>query len=974
MNNWKHKLAAWVHDPGEKPWILLRDRSGHEGGTVKALRSVLFEKDELKAIDPITKKADQWASAADRPQWPQSKEKRYADQVRFHINPVIIHPLTGESFNVSSLRDTDIGEIKADSFELFQSLIQRHKDQIDAKKTALAFWRFAQEKAPSNLGEFWKLAPADTRIPDHTIWQHLDLTSAFATAMAGDKHDTPALLTVSFGPVQGFIAQSRTTSDLWAGSHLLSRIAWQGLKVICNELGPDNVVFPQLRGLPEVDIWLEKEIELNEELFNNCAYKTKKTDENPIFSVAIPNRFVAIVPADQVQVIASKIEKTVKQWMQKQGRKALEMMAGKVDFNEDDANIRQQMERQFQDFPEMQWSSVSWELIRRTGSVGPLDVETLKQVIKDMTHAESKSFLDSEAWELLSKDVDGQAFFKPNEGVLYPALYDLLDRAQASVKTEKLFHQAIEKGFRCSLCGEREWLTENRGQLTQKTRKETLWDRLHQKQPSWAGENEHLCGICTIKRLWPQIVLQQAKNIVGVNKFSGRFVVSTHTMAMEADLVKLAKADMSLEDWSKVEEHDNTTSLPPRLSKQLYNQSERNKNIIRRLPDYIDTLDEDKKQGIYSQINKATDSSAKPEAYYGMILMDGDNMGAWLSGEDEQYTIPYQQSWHPKIKNLLTGEAIERYANTHRPVSPARHMAISSALNSFALDLVRIIVEDIYGGKLLYAGGDDVMAMLPVGDLLPAMVALRLLYSGMFPGDENRMREDFNELEYRDEVWKRTYFQDLAKNLWFRKGFVYQLKAKKLHRVMGSKATASCGAVIVHHTTPLSKVLTELRAAEHRAKQSGRDACSISVMKRAGGTSAFTSPWFRKTEAGEYKKLQDSPVGALLKLSDFIADGPLSRRAIYLLRDWMNQLPSEPYLDRDELKVMLQKNISYQLQQQSENKKTDKNHLNMLASLLTDCAFEQQIVKPKQYLHDLFIVSEFLARGNRLDKGENNEH
>ena len=58
------------------------------------------------------------------------------------------------------------------------------------------------------------LLPADTRVPDHTIWQHLDLTAAFATALQAGEGN-PALLTVSFGPVQEFIAQARTTSDLW---------------------------------------------------------------------------------------------------------------------------------------------------------------------------------------------------------------------------------------------------------------------------------------------------------------------------------------------------------------------------------------------------------------------------------------------------------------------------------------------------------------------------------------------------------------------------------------------------------------------------------------------------------------------------------------------------------------------------------------------------------------------------------------
>ena len=40
--NWKAKLAAWIHDPAEKALVLLRDPSGHEGGTVRALEQALF--------------------------------------------------------------------------------------------------------------------------------------------------------------------------------------------------------------------------------------------------------------------------------------------------------------------------------------------------------------------------------------------------------------------------------------------------------------------------------------------------------------------------------------------------------------------------------------------------------------------------------------------------------------------------------------------------------------------------------------------------------------------------------------------------------------------------------------------------------------------------------------------------------------------------------------------------------------------
>ena len=68
---WQRKLAAWLHDPAEKALVLMRDvdnkgqRIGHEEGSVAALRRALG----LKMAD-FDKRADHYAAAADRPQWP----------------------------------------------------------------------------------------------------------------------------------------------------------------------------------------------------------------------------------------------------------------------------------------------------------------------------------------------------------------------------------------------------------------------------------------------------------------------------------------------------------------------------------------------------------------------------------------------------------------------------------------------------------------------------------------------------------------------------------------------------------------------------------------------------------------------------------------------------------------------------------------------------------------------------------------
>ncbi|MDR3298521.1 MAG: hypothetical protein LBU43_00590 [Candidatus Accumulibacter sp.] len=218
-NLWQAKTAARLHDPAEKALVLFRDPKGHEGGTSKELRD-LFGLDE--AMEPTVTRADWWAAAGDRPKWPsqnleirtktgETKTIKSDDfSVRWYREPVLIHPLTGQKFDLRTLFDGEIGDIKAGSLAHHKRLHQKTADgTTDWQKTLLALWRFAPEK-PDNaidiaqLGALWHLLPADTRIPDHSIWDHLDLTSAFVGAFSGDENGEAALLTMSIGPVQSF--------------------------------------------------------------------------------------------------------------------------------------------------------------------------------------------------------------------------------------------------------------------------------------------------------------------------------------------------------------------------------------------------------------------------------------------------------------------------------------------------------------------------------------------------------------------------------------------------------------------------------------------------------------------------------------------------------------------------------------------------------------------------------------------------
>ncbi len=951
---WQTKVAAHLHDPAEKALVLLRDPAGHENGTSRALTRLLgfhaidsetldsdndealvrtvFHKGIPAAMYRHVQRADWWAAAADRPQWPteeitvqtrrgEEKTLKVAPwaQVRWTKEPVLIHPLTGEKHDLGQhggLSDTDFHDIKERNFNHLSSLLVALDKQapgaLDWRKTLLALWRFGpelnEEDDNGKLGELWKLLPADTRVPDHSIWDHLDLTSAFAGAFAADPDGQAALLTLSIGPVQPFIASARKMEDLWAGSHLLARLSWEAMRVVCERLGPDAILFPRLRGVPQVDLWL-KEQGLPGEFFKDCAWQKGGTDANPLFAAALPNRFVAAVPASQARPLAEAVQTQVRQWLQDLGEQVIAELLGEAGIaNDPSLPCHAQMRAQLAGFPEVHWAAVPFSLIgvadaqKQTG----LNTAELSQAMRPFFGADKGQdcgFLASPAWKLLQEGLQWQeggktsTFFTPNPGVLYPAVHELAERALAAAKSLRTFDQGTQEGWRCSLAGEAEWLTTDRAQLhlPPGQRSDTLWARIAQARPAWAKKGEHLAALPAIKRLWPTLFADEVGQALGKQSMS-RFIVSTHTMALAQQLDQwmhgggacTPELSRRLERYGKQLDR---VALPRRLMRHAQSADAETVKNAALLPALLDLASEDSisdtEAGLIRAAVRQTLASVREnqgddrlETYYSLLLLDGDRMGQWLSGDN---AIAYRDSFHPQVQTGFDDHAkgqplIEQYGKEPRALSPGRHQAISGALNDFSLTVVRHVVENEHLGRLIYAGGDDVFAMLPVADLLSAMQRLRHAYSGDDPAHEGG----------RD-----------PRGLTLHKGFA--ILNGQLMRMMGSKATASCGAVIAHHQAPLSAVRRELAAAEQRAKnEGGRDAFSITIIKRSGGALRLTAKW------GE-------PVALLQDLQAFLAHPEVSRRAAYHCLQWLdsNELPQPLPAD------MLQSLLAYQLDRQA---------------------------------------------------------
>jgi len=185
--------------------------------------------------------------------------------------------------------------------------------------------------------------------------------------------------------------------------------------------------------------------------------------------------------------------------------------------------------------------------------------------------------------------------------------------------------------------------------------------------------------------------------------------------------------------------------------------------------------------------------TAQGEKYLAAIAFDGDSIGKWVNGDDLTDVSDLRQ----------------------------HHENFSKALSTFALGSARETVEK-HQGFLIYAGGDDVLALVPAD---AAIICAQEL---------------------------RTDFTDATSNI----------KDKN-----GNTPDASAGIAIAHFKAPLQDLIREAQKAEKRAKNDlGRSALAITLLKRSGEISLWGCQW----KSGGLELYQ--------KISTALADGSLSAK------------------------------------------------------------------------------------------------
>ncbi|MFP4531465.1 MAG: type III-B CRISPR-associated protein Cas10/Cmr2 [Desulfobacterales bacterium] len=825
---WEQKIRFFLHDPVDKALKI----SGHEERAKKiaaAFGVSTPSKTEVSLADII-------ASGLDRANLPgYSSDTSKNGAVDFAKSPQITHPISGgkslqfngETDSASSTTDQIVDLINSDTNRL---------DRIWTKQEYFSYLFFALRKRLianncGQLGWLWDRLPADSRIPDHSIWNHSAMVSALGSAFADSQTKTAALMVFSISPVQSFINKTRKLRDHWAASVILSWLCFEGITVVIKQLGPDHIVYPSLQDQPLVEQYLE---DVFHGLFEpNAQYETLQKD-NAVAS--LPNKFVFIVPAGKEKEIAADIQERIQEKWHELAAIVLDLIGvqGKA--------AEKITHRQIDSWWRFNWSSANFVALDDQQEIQLLFEDKFSDLFATINQF-SKSY--------------------PTANYAYPVTHHLIQAALAASKTRPTAARTPEPGIKCPVCGELEVLHDHDGpshSAGYKKATDSFWEKIYNRfQDSTVREKERLCTVCCIKRFAPMAVKKSShplKKIFNSDKFP-----STTEMATWEYRSRLKEAGF-LDD--------------PTIEQDL-----------------IDQLHEDpaqRSQTIKALIKKGEKykvMSGEPDNYFAILMMDGDKMGDLVNGTN--IAACWSDVLHPELAfryqegGLFEKKALwDEYLEKQRMLSPGLHAALSESLGAFSLHAVPRIIDSC-SGRLIYAGGDDVAAVVPLSTGLDAAEKIRITYNTCFGTiAENGVAEETNSMDGTQPVFL------LPGN--------------------GQGISISAALLICHHKQPLRGAMEEAhRLLDNQAKKkTGRDAFAIRLKKRSGQARDFTAKWQEPNLFADKSSVLES----FKKVQAAYLEGLLSGSLIYRIPELETMvrtvLPTDNQISEKQKKQILQ--------------------------------------------------------------------
>jgi len=783
-------LKKFFHDPIDKPLNI----PGHE--TRAKDYAEFFGVSGIKE----GKYSDQIASCMERSLLPKDIKQELTE---------IRHPLSEEKIEVKLDSQKSIKEISS----CLEKISNSYKNLSDEEKKALSIWRNLLEEIiekiqDKDLKKYIPILPADTRVPDHSIWEHLKVTTAIN---AFENYQNNSLFLFTIGPVQFFISQARKAQDFYMGSFMLSYFTFIAMEEVIKEYGPASIIYPDLYKQPLMDWYIKTK-----------GLEPKNFNPEDLALPTIPNRFVAIIGTTdegEIKRIAEDMNKKIVTEVKKAMEKILEKLG--INLNDNQLKICQE---QLSDFPQIYWVAIPWRK-----EENDLQIDDLKDFFSDDK---------INNWKKLYKFANEKGEYPPNIGFLYQLLYTALEKSIGARKNLRKFVQKPEQGRKCSICGERNvlffWESKNKNKFLEYN--PMACDLTGKIEEKYLADGEGLCALCFLKRTF-EIYLEKEFGSI-FKDFSFPSVAEVACADFKEKALEKAKEDFDKyeKEFFKILGDDKKfnylkiKSLPKlKLEETLEGSWFYEENLsVKKFNDELGvSVNSSQIENLKDCLKNLYAKAGKPKRYYAVLYLDGDNMGKWLSGEllPEIKNAYNSEVWERKLpeefkKGLITQlEKIYPDRKARKVLTPAIHSAISTALRNYAIEFVRKIVEEEHLGKLIYAGGDDVLAFVNLKDLFDVMEKLRWAFSG--------------QIKLENETIK----VDTANN----SGFV--LKDGVYYLTMGKNATCSMGVVIAHYKEPLKIVIDKVFEMNEKAKKAGKNRFAICLLKHSGEERVGVAGW-----------------------------------------------------------------------------------------------------------------------------------
>lgn len=364
------------------------------------------------------------------------------------------------------------------------------------------------------------------------------------------------------------------------------------------------------------------------------------------------------------------------------------------------------------------------------------------------------------------------------------------DRSLVLRKSIRAHEASIESGEKCTLCGERQELSGDvRGSRTSINK----WWKDQKSRAQLADldlrDNERLCAVCLTKRLFPRV----AKEAIGWD-VPENFPSTAHMCAADWIVRVLAQTPAEAGEFAlaaragKVglsEKRRRLVGIERALAEATATASAHRHSLgdfvsldasvffeseLASLTALPEITEQKQRSDLVKRLRKLCKQvGSTPSPFYAILVMDGDGLGRLLGSEVE------------------------------------RQQPLTDALADFSHRVPGIV--DSHDGRVIYAGGDDVFALVGLDRALACAAALRKAYGQAF--------------------------------------------SRHVPHIPEHQRTISAAIVYAHLHTALSAAVRDARdLLDDVAKTAaGRDAVACRVWKRGGPVLTWAQPWSKVLDA-----------------------------------------------------------------------------------------------------------------------------